>query len=322
MARLWNNKKLRYLCIILGLTSSLLVGVFINNMLNDKVINDDKASDLSAMSGMKSDTLYKLYEAVGDWNTLRDNIFIYKYIMDEHINIANDNKGVYEIIKKYKPEELLAIYEYSSRKDLKLQDLESMLQLIDSGVALETTLVEMEVQKEYKIYIPATKEQIKNWLSLGYDPNDIIEADTIAKGVDILLQDVFALKTQDNTWTDVGTLVDYKLEEPLATKVELKVKNGQEVQVLSNEDYESIAEEASNTARNSEDKLYSDLKKESLDIDKYIAMGFNVKEVNNAVMLSKESGILVDEILEYKGSGQTWENVIKKYSIAKGEINR
>lgn len=318
MARLWSNKKLRRYCIIIVLAFSILVSLVIKNIVSGKAFMEGPGPDLAVMSGMDIQTVYKLYDAVGDWDILKENIFIYKYILDEHKQITNESNDVYPMIRNYKPDTLLAVYEYASGKGLSFKEIKSIMEQTDIGAALETVLVEVEVNKAYNVYLPANKDQIREWLSQGYSPDDIISADAIARGADVLLEDVFKLKTRDNTWKDVGNKLGYSLEEPGATTAEVRVDNSNAVQVITDKDYEGIVKQSGNIAKASDGKLHNDLKRRNVDVDKYLAMGFSVKEVNNAVMLSAESGIAIDEILEYKGSGQTWENVIAKYSKAEG----
>ena len=72
------------------------------------------SQDLEALSGLPNETILTLYSAVSDWEIIKENIFVYKRILNLVENSPDDYQKTFSLLDKYDPEDLLSIYELHS----------------------------------------------------------------------------------------------------------------------------------------------------------------------------------------------------------------
>jgi hypothetical protein len=187
-----------------------------------------------------------------------------------------------------------------------------------SGMSMETVLSESKETKTYDKYQPVGEEQIKAWLNQGYLPEDILKADEIAMAKDMLISDVLSLKAEGVSWDQVGQKLNYQetvLPEE-TQKIIVEKQDGKSS--YSSESYEQITEQVNSkgdTERKSEeDKIADRIDLPDSEVNNYLAMGFNIYEIQNAVRLFEQSGASVDTILNERKDGTDWKRLIEKYS--------
>lgn len=78
------NKKILKTCLVLVLSIGIGVYSWLNLPDSAPFLQSSAVGDLEALSGLSSNTLNKIYNVVGEEEQLRENIFVYKYIMNEH----------------------------------------------------------------------------------------------------------------------------------------------------------------------------------------------------------------------------------------------
>ena len=62
---------------------------------------------------------------------------------------------------------------------------EDYLKQHSEGRSLEEIFAAVVTSREYAAYQPVNRDQIRQWLSWGYTPQDIINADSIARAKDM-----------------------------------------------------------------------------------------------------------------------------------------
>lgn len=271
--------------------------------------------DLADVSGLSPDTVKKLYNAVGSWDKVKETMFVYKKIIG-YEGETPENSQVFELIKEYDSKVLLATYEFLNRNNRGFSEVKAILEETKKGTSLENILAGLMPRKEYLVYKSVDKEQVKEWLSKGYSPQDIINADKIAMDKDLSIYTVIEMKNESTNWEDISANFQYSLNETDATSSTVILKEADKTgdQSLIANDYEIQAQNATRQANKHKEKLIEEFKDETVDHVKYLNEGFNVHEIKNALRLANESGSSIDEVLLYKKSGQSWEDVVKKYS--------
>jgi len=278
------------------------------------------ACDLAAISSIAPDTINQIYEAVGDWDDVRKNIFVYRDILK--MAQSGDYGKVISRFSNHDPKELLTVYEFISGSGQELSKADVILDKVDTGVDLKSAMESIEIESKeglHSNYAPAGKDSIRKWLAYGYSPNDILAADKIAMEKDVKIEDILDLKNKDNTWEGICAGLDYETENTGKT-AHLKIKRGGTVEEITAESYDELFKKVRLKSSEFEQATvgYEAVSLSNQECEKYKSMGFNKNELKNAARLSLESGAPIDEILSLKRSGQSWESVIEKYSGKEG----
>lgn len=225
-----------------------------------------------------------------------------------------------ELIKKYPLNQVLAIYEFADRKALDQTGVEVIAEELKKGQALEAVLLALDNQKIFTLYMPATAEQIRAWLGQGYTPEDILWADQMAQNLDMTLTSVFDVRKVEPSWQAVGEKLGHTQALASFKRAEIMVEKKEGTELLYGESYESLITKESVSTGALEEEQKAQLKASGIDVDTYITSGFGIKEIENAIILSENSGVSVDKILSARASGQTWESVISQYNLSDGEV--
>ncbi len=305
---------------------TLIIMAAISYGMTAEVKADAKITkDLAGISGLSEEKIYKLYESVHDWETLKENIFVYKGIFS-FVQESTEGNRVFDSLKKYKAIDVLTVYEFIDKNGKDFKKAEEVWSQLDAGIPLDAILtdaLDQMADKTYRRYQPADKEIIKKWLAEGHLPNAIMEADQIAMEKDIRIEE--ALKIVD----EEAKRDEAELKETLypdAQVISLKIKKGENIETLRGKDYKEIVEEVNRKAdqlkkEDKDSKSDEDLKPNNNlsteTYENYKNQGFNQHEIENAIRLSEKSDASMDAILDYKKSGVKWEEVIQKYSMDK-----
>ncbi|MBU7006022.1 hypothetical protein [Phosphitispora fastidiosa] len=279
--------------------------------------NNQLASDIAAMSGLSKSAVLRLYDAIEDWDTVRQNIFVYKKILDTLEIKQAAYKEVFGLITKYKAEDVLAVYEFLAANDSDFSLAGELLAEHAKGTEMQFVLSNALNMKDFKHYKPADEELIRSWMKDGYTPQDILNADSIARAKDMNIEKVLELKKNSESWEQVGNQLAYKFENA-NDKATLNIKKAAGNQTISAEDYESAVKKANAEAEKEKEKIEQEICREHnltrVQLGKYKEDGFSVWEVKNAARLAEKSGTSMDEILQERKAGKSWEEIINSYS--------
>lgn len=274
------------------------------------------AADLSALSGLSKDTVLNIYDAVGSWDTVRQNIFVYKRILSLADKESYDD--AFDIFRDYQAPDILAVYEFLSANGDGFGDAEKLMKERAKGTKWEEILAAYLDNKLYKVYQPAGDDQIRQWLNAGYLPQDIINADSIARAKDMQIAKVLELKTDTTTWEQIAQKLKYKFNYPKDKDVSLSVYEAGGTKTISGADYETVVEkanaEAEKTEKEAEDKVRGDFGLTDTQIEIYKSRGFTLHDIENAARLAQKSNTPMDKILQERLDGKSWEEIIKVYS--------
>ncbi len=364
------KNKMLLTCIVMAVL--ILLGQLVYAEVKEKDVERDlaMASDLAQISGLTDVTVLKIYEAIYDWDTVSENIFVYRKILSYADIESEEYEKTIEYFGEYDPDDLLTIYEYLDENGKSKDRIEKILKQYDKGEELSNILSYDLGEGDYTIYQPASKDDIRKWLSEGYLPQDIINADAIATENDVELYYILstyfsttpaaielqisttveAIDLNDSTTLEAIELIDSTTIEAIelsdsttleaiglsvsttteaielsdtTTKaaVELIIKTGSKEEKFSAKDYKTLI-------KNFFDKYVEDKKikvkkiKEKYGIEsqvfeKYLDLGFNHYEVENAYKLAKGDEKLANEILIEKQNGADWKDLISKHSEKK-----
>lgn len=287
----------------------------------DKLVND-----LSALSGLPDETVIGLVYAVGDVETVKENIFIYKRLFDiAQLDDAVQGNLLAQI-EEYQTSDLLSVYEFVYEKGFGLDQVEPLLKEHTQGKALDEILTQKMAEmtsKVYRVYQPADKEQVRKWLIQGYLPRDIMKADAIASEKDIKISDVLALKTGSAAWEKIEARLGYQAEEEQQSEAIVNIQETGNTHMLKTDDYAALVREANEAADRKKLQQMKEIARKTdipeAQMEDYIRQGFNIREVENAFRLSEESGTAMEEILQEKKDGMSWESLIEKYHGTEGK---
>lgn len=317
------KKKGVWVIILLVAAVSLLLGQYVYAAAADTAEDEKITQDLATLSGLSQSTILEIHEAVNDWQTVEENIFVYKRIFSLVPEEKRTAVNLYEQIAKYKAGDLLAIYEFLYENGLDAEKANGILQQYEAGTGLDVLLSNAMTTKEYKVYQPATKEQIRQWLSAGYLAEDILNADAIATAKDLDLSYVLSLKSSKVTWEEIGTKLGYDAAKQETGKVTLNAAQNGKEEKLQGTNYATLANSAKTTADTKKAKLSATLQEQyslsETDMEGYQKRGFNPYEIQNAYQLAKGSKPQAEKILTQKENGQDWEEIIAQYSSKEGE---
>lgn len=313
-----NKRKIIYSAIVILVV--LLAGYGpISAAIGDYMEQSALVRDLAVMTGLSEEEIWHLKELRGDLDFVRDNIFVYKGIIltTKAAGLGSDISD--GLIRDYEPVELYTVCQYLDENETDLSLAPGLLADHSSGKALSDVLDKVRLEKDFKVYVPATKEQVGYWLRQGYLPGDILMADEIARDADTKIEAVIAEKTAGTDWDAIAD----KYGSPASSKesevkpAKLVIKDGDRVTTYEAETYEAAAEELGSAEKQDTEARETGLKNSIAlpdeQIRQYLDQGFNINEINNAVWLSRESGVDVQRILDEKKSGSDWESLVKKY---------
>lgn len=293
--------------VVLCLMAVTIMAAISYGMTAEVKVDAKITKDLAGISGLSEEKIHKLYESVDDWETLKENIFVYKGIFS-FVQESTEENRVFDFLKKYKAIDVLTVYEFIDKNGKDFKKAEAIWSQLDAGIPLDAILtdtLDQMADKTYSRYQPADKETIKKWLAEGHLPNAIMEADQIAMEKDIRIEEALY---------------------PDAQVVSLKIKKGEDIETLRGKDYKEIVEEVNRKADQAKEKARDSRNAEDVETknnlstetyESYENQGFNPHEIENAIRLSEKSGASMDAILDYKKSGVKWEEVIQKYSMDK-----
>lgn len=275
------------------------------------------ASELSALSGLPSETILRLYDSVGSWEAVRQNLFVFRRILGFAQQDTDAYDKVFDLASKFKADEMLTVYEYAYRCSNNFDLAEQMLEKHSGGTSLENVLAEAETAKPYKVYKPAGEEQIRQWLNEGYIPQDVLSADELARAKDMDIAAVLALKNSETNWQDIGQKLSYKFEDEQARQATINVQGVTGNLSFKGRDYEAAINQANKKAEEQylalEDKVRQDYGVTKEQMQAYKEKGFTVRDIQNAARLSQKSGTPLDKILQERTDGKSWEEVIQTY---------
>ncbi len=296
---------------------ALFAGAAVWAVGNGKSADNQIAIDLAALSGLSKSAVLRLYDAIGDWDTVRQNIFVYKKILDTLGKNQAAYKEVFLLIAEYKAENILAVHEFLAANCSDFGLAGALLAEHAKGTEMELVLSNTLNMKDFKHYKPADEELIRSWMKDGYTPQDILNADSIARAKDMDIAKVLELKKNFESWEQVGNQLAYKFEKA-NDKATLNIKKAAGNQAISAEDYESAVKKANAKAEKEKEKIEQEICREHnltrVQLGKYKEDGFSVWEVQNAARLAEKSGASIDEILQERKTGKSWEEIINSYS--------
>jgi len=276
------------------------------------------AGDLSALSGLSKEEVLKLYDAVGNWDTVRQNIFVYKKVLDLAKEEPKAYAEVFDLVQRFKAGEMLTVYEFLDNHDRDFKPAAALLAEHAKGTSLESVFATFMDTKTYKVYAPAGEEQIRRWLDSGYLPQDIINADSIAKAKDMQITDVLVLKNDSTTWEQIGRKLRYKFADSPDKGATLKIRGAAGTRTVSAKDYETLAKKENLKADQEKAELEEQVCREagltSVQMEVYKSKGFTFRDIQNAARLAQKSGTSMDKILQERKDGNSWETIIKAYS--------
>lgn len=316
----FSKKKEVWLCLIAMTFTFLVIGTFLGtDLLKVRSKTDLQFSqDLAALSGMSQKTVLKLYDSIGNWDTVRDNIFVYKRIFALSNQDAKGYDQVFHLAKKYPSGEILAAYEFLDTHTKDFEEAPDILSEHAEGKSLENVLASFDGPKLYKVYQPAGEQQVRKWLANGYLPQDIINADSIAKAKDIRITDVLALKTRSNTWEQVGKTLHYQFQTPKISSVSIAVKGTSGTRTMTGTDYENVVKQSNRIAEETEKRLEDEVEKEfgltNAQLQSYKEQGYTIHDIQNAARLAKQKGGTLDKVLQARKKARDWETVIRTYN--------
>lgn len=276
------------------------------------------AQDLAVLSGMSKETVLELYDAVGSWDTVRDNIFVYKRILDLVKNDAGAYAEAFEVIAGYDAGNVLTVYEFLANNDRGFKQAKRLLGDHAKGTSMEAVLASASDDKEYKFYKPAGEDQVRRWLGEGFLPQDILNADMIGRAKDKSITHVLSMKNDTNTWEQVGKKFGYKFDESIGAAASIKVRGATGTLSFKGDDYEEAVKKANAKAEQDRVEMEKKICRESglsiEQIDEYKNQGLTVWDIQNALRLAQKSGDSIDKILQERKDGKDWKAIIKTYS--------
>lgn len=308
------SKKLAVILIFIFSIVGFGLAVYAKQSGNLPIANneDPKLKQIARLADLDNDTVMKLYKAVGDWDKLFRNISIYKQLLSQVEGIEAE-KQLFNIIPKYEATDLYVAYDYFLTHEFAIEEIEEALELRTKGEDWQVILPQFTESKKYKNYQVLAKEELRRLLGQGYLPEDILQADKIARAKDLPLESVLKLKNDSNNWQSIALLLHYKGKE-YKRNFKLTVPG---VTVTTDDDLEGIImasnKKAEQRKKDEERKVETELGLTDKEFQKYVSEGHNQYEVRNAFKLAKANNVTPEEVLNKKKEGKSWEEILADY---------
>ncbi|MFZ5643769.1 MAG: hypothetical protein ACOY46_09290 [Bacillota bacterium] len=268
-----------------------------------------KAKQLTQITRLDTGTILRLYKAAGDWDLLTKNIVVYEGILSL-VEGTPAEKKFYQLIPNYEAKDLYVAFDYFMGNSLPVNRITEVLDKRAKGEDWDIILARCGITPEYKNYRVLQEDEIRGLLAQGLLPEDIVRADSIARARDLTLQNMLKLKTTENTWDDVVASVGAKKE----SRRNMKLSVPQIGEVDSPSALLSAgSQRAGESRQEAREKVKADLGLTDKQMEVYLSQGLNPWEVKNAYRLSRANGVGVEEILNKKRSGQSWEEILAAY---------
>jgi hypothetical protein len=316
----FSKKSAFTICAALALAAVLMFGLMAlaEDMRFRPEADQKMSADLAAFSGLQQNIVLKLYDAVGTWEKVRENIFVYKRVLELVLQNESAFDDVFAIIRQYSAEDVLAVYEFLAANAPDYDKAEDLLAEHAKGTSLDTLLAAAIQTKTYRVYKPAEKEQVRAWFNQGYKPEDILKADSIALAKDLSINSILASKDDNQTWEETGKKFGHKFTQSTNSPVSVKIKDGASTETFSGKDYQSAVKEANKKAKKDREMLEQETGTEygmtADQINEYKNQGFSVHDIRNAAKLARKSGASMDIILQERKDGKDWETIIQTYN--------
>ncbi|MEW6183373.1 MAG: hypothetical protein AB1500_09415 [Bacillota bacterium] len=285
----------------------------VQHLLNPISANDPKIIQLSHLSGIDRKTVVRLYKAVGDEDKLIKNIMVYKQLLDLVEGIRAE-KQLFHLIPEYDSSDLYVAYDYLVSDGLPTGRIEELLTQRAKGGDWDAILAGCNITKEYKKYKVLGKDELHRLLGQGYSPDDIIQADSIAKAKDLPLEDVLKRKTPDKTWDEVANALGYR-GRAFHQKANLSVpgldKN------IGDKGFAALVaagnRDAEERKRDDAAKIKAGLGLTDVQMESYLNQGYSPWDVQNAFRLAKANNTSPEDVLAKKKTGMSWEEILAAY---------
>ncbi|MEW5953681.1 MAG: hypothetical protein AB1815_08075 [Bacillota bacterium] len=283
----------------------------VQKLLNPVGIGDIKVQQLSQLSGTEPGTVVRLYKAVRDWDELLKNILVYQQLLSL-VEGTPAEKQLFRLIPQYDAADLYVAYDYFISNGLPTGRIEELLEQRAKGDHWNTILAGCSISKAYSNYQVLEKSELQRLLGLGHLPEDIIEADSLARAQDLPLEDVLQLKTPDQTWAEIAAALGCRTGE-FHRSPSLSVP-GVEV---SDQGFPPLVAASNLNAeerkRDDQARVKTELGLTDGELETYLSQGYNPQEVRNAYRLAKANSVTPAEVLAQKKAGLSWEEILAAY---------
>jgi hypothetical protein len=299
---------------VLALFTCTVYGEQIAEQLGKQTETETKAGYVAKLADIDPDVVTKVYEAVGDWDKVTRNIFIYKKLLNMTAEDKSDQEELYALLPDYEAGDILVAYEYFSERELPIASIKGVLDEKTHGGDWQIILPKYGENKAHKRYRALTKEELKELLGDRYTPEDILKADNIASAKDLRLTEVLKLKTDEKSWDEIGKALRYKGDK---TKSNFKLTVFGDTYGSDDKDVNALLETSKEKAQSRKDdqdkKVKVDFKLTDTEFENYQSQGFNSFEIENAFRLAKANNVKPEKIFEKKKQGLSWEEILAQY---------
>ncbi|MDA8213151.1 MAG: hypothetical protein M0021_14920 [Clostridia bacterium] len=310
-----NVKKLMFILVTVLTVTGFALSVYGKQYTNEPQGNNQnglKAQQIAQFAKLDTGTVLRLYQAVGDWDKLFRNISIYKQLLTL-VAGSGYEKQLFELIPQHEATDLYVAYDYFSTNELPLKEVINALELRAKGEDWEVILPKFTETKSYKNYQVLAKEDLRRLLGQGYLPEDIVQADNIARAKDLPLESVLKLKTVSNNWQTIAESLQYKGKE-YNRKFKLTIPG---ITPAAGEDLTSLIAASNQNAEQrkkaEEKKLETEFGLTDQDLQRYLNQGHNPHEIRNVLKLAQANNVTPEEVLDKKKQGLSWEEILAAY---------
>jgi hypothetical protein len=273
-----------------------------------------KAGYVAELADLDPSVVVQIYNATGDWDKVTRNIFIYKELLEMTAAEKADQKELYALLPNYEAGDILVAYEYFLTRELSTADIEDTLKEKANGGDWQVILPKYSEKKVYKQYRTLAKEELRDLLGEGYEPEDILKADNIARTKDLTLAKVLKLKTNKKSWEEIGKSLGYKGDK---AKSDFRLTVFGDTYGADDKDVNALLktskERAQSRQKDREKKVKDEFRLTDAELKEYLAQGFNSWEIQNAFKLAEANNVAPEKVLEKKRIGLSWEEILAEY---------
>ncbi len=266
------------------------------------------AEDLSALSEWDASALLNLYASIGDWDTVRENLFLYRAVYRLKDSWSLDDHWFYSAVSQWDGEDLYAALLYAQDCAFDRERLLSFLALSETGAELDELVSGQALgeKQTFANYVPASETDILRYFDLGHTTEDILAADAAARQLDVTLWEVL----QGNVAIpEQSAEVDEALsgmEPPLSITI---VEPGGKKTTYKAKDWADLQKNIAGNYQKGKDKIKPD-KRPSRDVSKDTYDTLTDYDLANADKLAKETGVSRDEILRMRNKDMEWKDIL------------
>jgi len=314
--------------------------------------SDNVLRDLAALTDLQPGTLRLLATSLGDWRPIAREAPLYRLLAERAATLKGEGHLIISAIESgADPFELLSLVECLEAEGLPVAELPAILARRASGAGWAAILDPIRTKYGKAEPDPLTKNEIRDYLSRGLAPEDVVEAIGLGRVAGQPSRSLLDERLAGRTWVELAAAYDpegrwaakkvaavdseakrlltlgYGLAEIRLAQVYARAM-GLEAEAVLRQTTGGlpVTQVAANRAAEMEaaqersllDKLKATYGASQATLERWRGLGLGAHEVENVLRLARVRGLNAETVVGLRLGGASWEDILERLAPAAG----